>query len=137
MPEKNLSSEPFQAPYSRFYQMLLDRMNEIVPRELTARTNLDQQTMENPGDDGDLSVSDTSADYFLMLAEAHQRELAEIREAINRMHREVYGVCESCEQEISKERLTKIPAARLCIVCQSERERRNMTVLPGGKRNTL
>jgi DnaK suppressor protein len=142
MAQKNLTStalidETIRATDREFYQLLQDRIKELLPLEVTTRANLDQQVMEGPGDDGDLSVFDANADYFLTLAESHQRELGEIRAAIDRIHREVYGICENCELSISRERLQKIPAARLCIICQSEREKRSLTALPGGKRSTL
>lgn len=123
--------------YQEFFYLLMSRMNEIVPRESSARANLDEQVMGAPGDEADLSVIDTSADYFLKLANSHQRELVEIREAIDRMHRGVYGVCESCSLPISEERLRKLPAARLCIDCQSALERAALTSIPGGRRTTL
>src|SRR4051812_39676193 len=73
--------------YPEFSRMLIARMNEILPRVSDARANLNQQILESPGDDADISVIDTSADYFLNLANSHQRELMGIREALDRIGR--------------------------------------------------
>jgi DnaK suppressor protein len=135
--DSGISPGPIRESYPEFYRLLLERTNEILPREISARANLDEQVMGSPGDEADVSVLDTSADYFSKLANSHQRELIEIREAVDRMHRGVYGVCESCEQPISVERLKKMPAARLCIDCQAQVERAFFTSYPGGKRSTL
>jgi DnaK suppressor protein len=122
--------------YPEFYRLLIARIDEIIPRELSARANRDEQVMASPGDEADLSVLDESADYFSHLANAHQRTIVEIREALGRMNRGVYGVCESCELPVSVDRLKKIPEARFCIDCQSRMERLRMAYVAGGKRTT-
>ncbi|HUP57023.1 MAG TPA: TraR/DksA family transcriptional regulator, partial [Bdellovibrionota bacterium] len=111
--------EELRDHYPEFAKLLIGRMNEILPRESIARANLNEQVLESPGDDADVSVIDTSADYFLSLANSHQRELIGIRSALDRMDRGVYGVCENCSEPIALERLRHMPAARLCIDCQS------------------
>ena len=127
------TSEDVRAHYPEFSRMLIARMNEILPRESDARANLNQQILESPGDDADVSVIDTSADYFLNLANQHQRELIGIREALDRMNRGAYGICESCSEPIAIERLRRLPAARLCIDCQSSAERNTLTAFPRSK----
>lgn len=109
---------------SEFTQLLLQRQNEVLGREQEARSHLDEQVVTDPGDVGDVSVVDTSADYYLRLANHVQRELLEIRDALDRLHRGVYGICESCEEIISKDRLKRLPYARLCIDCQSNLEKK-------------
>jgi DnaK suppressor protein len=134
--DRNLStttSEDLRTHYPEFARLLIARMNEILPRESDARANLNQQIMESPGDDADVSVMDTSADYFLSLANAHQRELMGIREALERIHRGAYGICENCVEPIALERLRRLPAARLCIDCQSAAERNTLTAFPRSK----
>jgi DnaK suppressor protein len=111
--------------YPEFTQRLNTRQDEIISRANVARSNLDEQVITSPGDAADESVIDTSADYFLRLANNHQRELVEIRDAIDRMHRGVYGVCESCENPVAIERLRRLPYARFCVDCQSRFEKRN------------
>jgi RNA polymerase-binding transcription factor len=49
----------------------------------------------------------------------HQARLAqEIRAAMDRIADGTYGVCLSCEAEISSKRLSVMPWAELCIHCQ-------------------
>ncbi len=47
----------------------------------------------------------------------------EIEEAIERIDRGKYGVCEWCGTEIDKRRLDVIPYARFCLKCQEKAER--------------
>ena len=128
------------AYYPELQRLIIERMNEILPLQISARENANEQGAQiqgSPGDEADISVMDTSADYFLKLASSHQHELLELRDALERMRRGVYGVCESCERPIALERLRRIPSARLCIDCQAAIERAAMVLVPGGRHRTL
>ena len=127
-----LRNEELRASYRELAGRLLERRDEIIGRRDQARANLDEQIMGAPGDTADESVLDTSADYFLKLANTHQVELLEIRDAFERMHRGVYGICASCENPIAIERLRRLPYARYCVDCQSQNERRMPRGVPKG-----
>ena len=120
-PQKNL-----RKVYPEFARILNERQDEVLGRERNARHLLDEQVFTDPGDVADMSVIDTSADYFLRLANNQKKELNEIRDALDRLHRGAYGVCEMCEEAIAVDRLKRLPYARLCIDCQtaSEKQRR-------------
>src|SRR5438552_79294 len=90
------SSPETRSHYPEFAKRLLARRDELIGRVNEARSNLDEQVMTAPGDAADESVIDDSADYFLKLANTHHHELEEIKDALDRMHRGVYGTCESC-----------------------------------------
>ena len=112
--------------YSEFSKALLLRQEEILRQADVTRSHLDQQIMELPGDTADESVLDVSADYFFKLAQHHQQELLEIRNAFERMHRGSYGICADCEIPISIERLKHLPYAQCCVNCQSIREKKRL-----------
>lgn len=48
--------------------------------------------------------------------------LPKVRNALTRLERGLYGICVTCEGEISRARLEVVPAALECIVCQSKSE---------------
>jgi RNA polymerase-binding protein DksA len=48
----------------------------------------------------------------------HQRSLAEVESALQRMDEHTYGRCERCNQEIDFARLKAVPEATLCMNCQ-------------------
>jgi RNA polymerase-binding transcription factor DksA len=52
-----------------------------------------------------------------------ESELAEVLEALDRIGRGTYGVCERCGNRIPRERLEARPEARYCIVCAGLRRR--------------
>jgi DnaK suppressor protein len=125
-----LSSDDIRVHYPEFAQLLKKRREELVPQQNSARANLNEQIADNPGDDADISVLDTSADYFLRLANNQQQELLEIRDAFDRMDRGVYGICQNCGESVSLERLRRLPYARFCIDCQSAQEKGKLTIVP-------
>lgn len=112
--------------YSKFYDLLMKRRAELLNLNERDRKGVEQRqtTGESPGDLADESVMDATSDYFLRLAERDRRELIEVRDALEKIHRGTYGLCENCQEEIPVERLSQLPYAKLCIDCQLEREAR-------------
>ena len=51
------------------------------------------------------------------------RLLMDTVEALRRLYRGEYGVCQKCGKKIGRERLVALPQARLCLGCQVVEER--------------
>lgn len=117
--DNGLSPALIAENYGEFRRLLMSRRTEVLKHSNAERAELSEQQLTSPGDVGDVAVVDTSADYFLKLADNDRRELIEIRDAFSRMQRGVYGLCENCENPIAIERLRRLPQARRCIDCQS------------------
>ena len=47
-----------------------------------------------------------------------EKQLKEVSDALKRIEKGAYGICENCGQEIDVERLRAYPAARTCIKCK-------------------
>ena len=58
-----------------------------------------------------------------LFASAEGRVLLQIDDALRRLYRGEYGVCESCGNPIARARLEVMPQARLCISCKEKEER--------------
>jgi DnaK suppressor protein len=58
-----------------------------------------------------------------MFASAEGRMLLEIKDALGRLYRGEYGVCESCQKPIARARLQAMPYARLCVSCKEKEEK--------------
>lgn len=80
--------------------------------------------------DGDLSFDDNFADSSQVTAERGEIEVLvgtlnearrDIEDALAKFEGGTYGLCENCGKEIGADRLEAMPAARLCIVCASQR----------------
>jgi len=73
-------------------------------------------------------------DFALNLLSQEQDALYEIEEALTRVNRGTYGVCEVSGKKIPKARLEAIPYARLTVECQAEFEKENFG-MRGARRN--
>ncbi len=117
--------------FRRYYRLLLDLRNHVL-------TQLGEHTEEtllksSKDDSGDLSgygqhMADAGTDTFdrdfaLSLVSGEQEALAEIEAAIKRIHDGTYGICESTQKPIAKERLLAVPFTRYSAEAKKEVER--------------
>lgn len=83
---------------------------------------------------GDLSgysfhMADMGSDAFereraFLAASSEGRALLEVDEALRRLYRGEYGVCDGCGSDIPPRRLEAMPQATLCLTCKEKRRRR-------------
>lgn len=81
---------------------------------------------EGQKDDGrdtyDVASEERDREISYLLTDRDRGKLQSIDQALERIEQGTYGICESCEGEITHERLKAMPFTRLCVQCQSERE---------------
>ncbi len=108
---------------------LLAMRDRITGQSGSMRSAALQRTDEvNPEEDG--------TDAFMRLQTLEQvssqhQIIANINEALRAIEKGTYGVCDTCGELISKQRLAVLPFAKNCIKCQSEMERPSRS---GGRR---
>ncbi len=82
---------------------------------------------EGPKDDGmdtyDLASEERDREISFILSDREREKLQCVEEALGRIEDGSYGICESCEAEISAGRLQAMPFTRLCVNCQAEHEK--------------
>jgi RNA polymerase-binding transcription factor DksA len=89
---------------------------------------------KNPRDSsGDLSgysfhMADAGTDAMerekaFLFASAEGRALYDVDEALRRLYKGEYGMCDSCHKPIAPQRLEVVPHARLCITCKQKEEK--------------
>lgn len=71
---------------------------------------------------GDRAVLLHGRDIDLRLLEIRRGEVRQIDEALVRLRRGDYGLCEDCEAPIEDQRLEILPFATLCVECKRRRE---------------
>jgi len=89
------------------------------------------QTQRDAG--GDLSaysfhMADMGTDAMerekaFLFASAEGRLLYNVDQALRRLYRGEFGVCQSCGKDIGKPRLDAIPHANFCVDCQEKQEK--------------
>jgi DnaK suppressor protein len=80
-------------------------------------------------DVSDQASAEVDQNFSMRIKEREQKLLKKIDEALDRLKKNIYGICERCEEEIPYQRLKARPVTTLCIACktlqeQEERKRR-------------
>jgi DnaK suppressor protein len=119
------------APLTSAQKTLLDHKlrsrRDAIERELAqhqlgaSRFEHAREVLLQDGDDAPQRSSDRELD--LARTDHLLAELAEIDRALERIERDVYGVCVDCEAQIPFARLSLEPATPRCVTCQGRRER--------------
>ena len=73
-------------------------------------------------DVAEASDSDLQQDFDIAMAEMAAEALGRVDQALARLARGVYGVCEDCGARISYKRLTALPFALRCRACEEIKE---------------
>ncbi|HLP26100.1 MAG TPA: TraR/DksA C4-type zinc finger protein, partial [Acidobacteriota bacterium] len=117
--------------FRRYYKMLTE-LRAAVMEKLGEHTE-DTLMKSSKDDSGDLSgygqhMADAGTDTFdrdfaLSLVSSEQEALSEIEAAIKRIHDGTYGICESTQKPIAKERLLAVPFTRYSAEAQKDVER--------------
>ena len=65
----------------------------------------------------DLGTDNFEQEFTLSLLQNQEQALEEIGQALDRISRGTFGVCEECHQPIPKARLQALPYTRHCVAC--------------------
>ncbi|MEO1958366.1 MAG: RNA polymerase-binding protein DksA [Nautiliaceae bacterium] len=109
-----------------FQEILLTRKAEIEKILYSISQDISEISSCDIKEDGDFAVAsmDTSREFnvYMKLKE----ELKEIEDALEKIKRGDYGICEMCDDYINEERLKIKPFAKYCIKCRTiiEKEQR-------------
>lgn len=101
-------------------------MREMGHLESTIKVNQRDSSGDLSGYSFHMADAGTDAierEKAFMFASAEGRMLLEIKDALGRLYRGEYGVCESCQKPIARARLEAMPYARLCVSCKEKEEK--------------
>jgi DnaK suppressor protein len=104
----------------RYERLLLAKRDELSATRNGAETLV-------PGAGGwhgdlvDQANSDAEAELQIRVHRSDAHLLRAIEEALARIRRGTFGVCQACKQPISKARLEAVPWTRLCRECKEEK----------------
>lgn len=104
-----------------------ERLTEMKKQILREINDDLKQGREGAKDDGmdtyDLASEERDREINFILSDREREKLQAVEDALERIQDGSYGICESCESEIAPGRLEALPFTRLCVSCQSEREK--------------
>ena len=115
---------------AHFKQLLLEERKSIIDQFTNNNDfGLDESLRDMTGElsTNDNHPADIGSEVFergkdLALEENERHILDLVDDALQRMENGTYGICETCHQEIPKERLEAVPYAKYCIEHQRNNE---------------
>ena len=102
---------------------LRDELSEMEEHQLKTE---EKPVADSANDDDlvDVATESFEREKELALESGVQGMLEMVEEALRKVQKGTYGVCEGCGKAIDGNRLRAIPYARLCIKCKEREERR-------------
>jgi DnaK suppressor protein len=112
-----------KAEWSKYYDNLLD-LRERLMNQMSGLAKESAEEMSSYS----LHMADSGTDNFdrdfaLSLLSSDQDAIYEIEEALKRIERNTYGICELTQKPIPKARLDAIPWTRFTVEAQAQLER--------------
>jgi RNA polymerase-binding transcription factor DksA len=109
--------------WKKFYQNLLD-LHERLRGQMSGLAKESQSEMESYSlHMGDSGTDNFDRDFALSLLSSDQDAVYEIEEALKRIEKGTYGVCELTNKVIPKARLEAIPWTRFTVESQAQLEK--------------
>jgi len=107
-----------------FKQMLESRREQILKNIMGSSKELDElQQNHDVMDEGDFASVSTDNMINEEILSSQQKELEEIDDALAKIQKGTYGICEMCEEPIGMQRLKVKPFAKYCITCRQIAEK--------------
>lgn len=131
--EKKPAAEPTNGKISGFVAKQKQRLLDLRDELLTSMFGVTRDTLRNAPEgseasgsgmhQGDAGSDAYDRDFALSVLAKEQDALYEIDQALKRIERGTYGICEMSGRRIPQARLEAIPFARLTVECQAEWEK--------------
>lgn len=104
-----------------FTELLTQRLNELLAEDNETVNDINSLSENNP-DPSDRATMEVERDVNFRMRDSETVLMEKIKEALERIENGTHGICEECEQQISKGRLKARPVATLCIACKRRKE---------------
>jgi DnaK suppressor protein len=118
-----MSTRSIGAYRSRHLRFLLSEQIAALQRNIDRSIRHMKKGREALPDTYDVAAFVSDSELEVAIRERDTRQVRELQEAMARIAKGRYGICEICENRISEQRLIANPATTLCIACQEAKER--------------
>lgn len=104
-----------------FRKLLNERLEALLNDAARTVTNMTDEEESFP-DPTDRASVESDRNFMLRIRDRERKLISKIREALDRIDKGTYGICEECGEEISEQRLLARPVTTLCIDCKTSQE---------------
>lgn len=113
--------------FEAFRQLLEHQLSELLQRAEETVHALSREG-ESSADPLDRATYDSGRENNLRFRERESRLIRKIKTTLQKMDEGVYGICESCGDDIPIARLKARPVTAYCIQCKTKMENWEKTV---------
>ncbi|QTA82673.1 RNA polymerase-binding transcription factor [Desulfonema limicola] len=104
-----------------FKNFLNDRLEELLGHADDTVSGMTSQK-ENFPDPTDRASMEADRNFLLRIRDRENKLIKKIKKALDRIENETFGICETCGEDISIERLKARPVTTQCIDCKTKEE---------------
>ncbi|MFZ2039339.1 MAG: RNA polymerase-binding protein DksA [Desulfobacterales bacterium] len=104
-----------------FKVQLTQRLEELLSQADETVTGMTAQK-ENFPDPTDRASLESDRNFMLRIRDREAKLIKKIKKALERIESGSFGICETCGEEISIERLKARPVTAQCIECKTKEE---------------
>ena len=105
-----------------FRKTLLEKKEQIVHKLSQVMTESKEVEANVAQDPVDKAESSYTKEFLLSLSDTERNQLMLIDDALRRLDRDGFGLCQLCGKEIGKKRIDALPWTPTCIDCQQKAE---------------
>ena len=104
-----------------FKELLTKRLEELLSQANNTVSDM-HMTKGNFPDPADRASYESDRNFELRIRDREYKLIKKVKNAIERIENETFGVCDSCGGDISVERLKARPVTTQCIECKTKEE---------------
>ena len=104
-----------------FKQLLADQLQELLSHADQTVSGMAVQK-ENFPDPTDRASLESDRNFMLRIRDRENKLIKKIKKALERIDNNTFGLCETCGEDISIQRLHARPVTTQCIECKSKEE---------------
>ncbi len=113
-----------KAGFKKKMALILNKAKSKMLTEVSIKIHNEAgESKSEIGDIYDLASNERERELTLTLGDRDRGKLAQIEDALERIDDGTYGECEECGEPIADNRLSVLPFTKVCIECQSKKER--------------
>jgi DnaK suppressor protein len=104
-----------------FRQLLTERLSELLSHADDTVTGM-TQPKDNFADPTDRASHEAERSFVLRIRDREHKLIKKIKKTLERIENNTFGICESCGEDITIERLKARPVTAHCIECKMREE---------------
>jgi DnaK suppressor protein len=104
-----------------FKELLSQRLEELLSQADNTVSGMTAQK-ENFPDPTDRASLEADRNFMLRIRDREHKLIKKIKKALDRIENGTFGICDSCGEDISIERIKARPVTTQCIDCKTKEE---------------